>query len=231
MKYPSFHHEKKLWKEGYEIVIGIDEAGRGPLAGPVVAAAASVEPLSRIRSKLLKVGDIKDSKRLAERKRERIFSRIIDHPAVRWGVGVVPESIIDRVNILEATKLAMMRAVLNFQGKYQHEMFSLTANSEMEITPYFLLIDGPIEIDLSLPQRSINRADEKVFSCSLASIIAKVKRDQIMKGYAEMYPEYKFSSHKGYATQAHLKRLKKHGPCEIHRKSFGPVKDLATEEA
>lgn len=231
MKYPHFYQEKRLWREGYKMVVGIDEAGRGPLAGPVVAAAVSIEPISNVRKKLLQIGEIKDSKKLTEKKRERIFKGIVDHPAIRWGVGTVLPGVIDRINVLEATKMAMIRAILNLQRKYQHETFSLVESSGVNPSPYFLLVDGPIKLDLPLPQKSVLQGDKKVFSCSLASIIAKVKRDQVMKDLSEQYPEYNFEEHKGYATREHLEKLKEYGPCDIHRKSFNPVHNLFTEEA
>lgn len=213
------------------MVIGLDEAGRGPLAGPVVAAAVSIEPLPRIRSKLMKIGDIKDSKKIASGKRKRLFEGLVSHPAVRWGTGVVSENIIDKINILEATKLAMIRALMNLQGKYWHKTIPFLSSHQLQLPLYFLLIDGRVELDLPLPQKYISKADQKVFSCAVASIIAKVKRDQLMKDFSKEYPKYNFDEHKGYATRKHLRRLKKHGPCDIHRKSFEPIRELLIEEA
>lgn len=186
-------------------MVGIDEAGRGPLAGPVVAAATCVTAAKT--KKLLK--GIKDSKKLTSKKREEIFQILKENSDVEWGTGRVSEKVIDRINILEATKLAMKRAVRGLEKKC----------SSVD----FLIIDGNFGINSAIPQKSIIKADEKVFSCAAASIIAKVSRDRMMLRYHKKYPCYCFDRHKGYPTKFHRKMLKKHGPCEIHRKSFGPV--------
>jgi len=201
MRYPNFSEEKKLRKSGFRTVAGLDEAGRGPLAGPVVAAAAV------IKIKKFNVGHIKDSKKLSAKKREEFFKILTKHPDLEWGRGIVSEKVIDKINILEATKLAMKKAVKGLKKK-----------------PDFLILDGNFRINLPLSQKSIIKADEKVFSCAAASIIAKVTRDRIMDRYHKKYPLYKFNKHKGYPTKLHFKLLKKYGPCKIHRKSFGPVR-------
>jgi len=199
---PDFNEEKKLWKKGYKRVACIDEVGRGPLAGPVVAVAVFITPNSK-----LTVPKMRDSKKLSPKRRQKLYKILTGNPAVRWGIGSVSEKVIDKINILEATKLAMEKAVKNLKSKAD-----------------YLILDGNIKINSSVPQKSIVKADEKVFSVALASIIAKVTRDRLMEKYAKKFPEYGFDRHKGYGTSQHRKALKKHGHCKIHRKSFRPIK-------
>ena len=199
---PSFKEEKKLRKMGYKRVAGIDEVGRGPLAGPVVACAVV------INGDRPRINNVKDSKKLNAKQRDEICQSLIKHPAVEWGIGMVSEKVIDRINILQATKLAMQKAVQKLDR------------------PNFLILDGNFSIQSKTPQKSIIKADEKVFSCSCASIIAKVTRDKMMLKYDKKYPSYGFASNKGYPTDFHRKMLKKYGPSKIHRKSFGPVQEL-----
>ncbi len=208
MSYPTLKEEKKLWKLGYKKVAGLDEAGRGPLAGPVAAAAVVI---LNTKYKILntKLNGVNDSKKLSAKKREELYKLITKNPGIRWGIGIVSEKVIDKINILEATKLAMEKAVVRLESK-----------------PDFLILDGKMDINLAIRQKSIIKADAKVFSCAAASILAKVARDRIMLRYSKKYPKYKFDIHKGYPTKMHRKLLKKHGPCKIHRKSFGPVKAL-----
>jgi ribonuclease HII len=205
MKYPTLKEEKKLWKKGFKVVVGLDEAGRGPLAGPVVAAAVSLIPHSKF-----KIPKIRDSKKLSPQKREELYRWITQSPFVEWGIGKVSEKVIDRINIFEATKLAMKKATFNLERKLKRKAD-------------FLILEGNFKIDLPIPQKSIIKGDEKVLSCAMASIIAKVTRDKIMEKYAKKFPEYGFEKHKGYGTRLHLKMLKKYGPCPIHRRSFLPV--------
>lgn len=193
---PNFKEEKKLRKQGYKKVAGIDEVGRGPLAGPVVACAVAISGLKP------EIKNIKDSKQLSARQRERIYHELIQHPAVEWGIGLVSEKVIDRINILEATKLAMARAVSKLKQ------------------PDFLILDGNFAIYSKVPQKSIVKADEKVFSCSCASIIAKVTRDRLMQRYDKKYPRYDFAGNKGYPTKYHRAMIKRYGPSKIHRKTF-----------
>jgi ribonuclease HII len=211
MKYPNFSEEKKLWKKGFKRIAGIDEAGRGPLAGPVVAAAVLIKPIRKIRLKLVNIRGVKDSKKLSPKKREKLYKIIVKSPFIEWGTGRVSEKVIDRINILEATKLAMERAVKNLEKKIKKN-------------PDYLILDGIIKINSIIPQRSVIRGDNSVFSCAAASIIAKVTRDRIMQRYDKKHPQYGFLKHKGYGTKLHCKMLKKYGPCKIHRKSFRPVK-------
>jgi ribonuclease HII len=226
----------------------LDEAGRGPLAGPVVAAAVMINPKSKAlnpkqfqNSKFkyskhfgildlfrisnfefrILMKEIKDSKKLSPKKREEFYKIITKNPQIKWGIGIVSEKLIDKINILEATKLAMERAIKNLIKRNRIQKFS---DRVKFVRGYFLILDGNFKLDLPVPQKPIVKGDEKVFSCALASILAKVTRDKIMERYAKKYPKYGFDQHKGYPTKLHLKMLKKYGPCKIHRKSFSPVK-------
>jgi ribonuclease HII len=209
---PSLREEKKLWKKGIKRVVCLDEAGRGPLAGPVVAAAVSI--IANCKLQISKFKDLRDSKKLTPKKREEFYKIITKNPQIKWGIGIVLEKIIDKINIKNAAELAMEKALKNLERK-------------MEKKADFLIIDGNHINSKNLKARSyklIIKGDEKVFSCAAASIIAKVTRDKIMEKYAKKYPKYGFEIHKGYPTKFHLKMLKKYGPCKIHRKSFLPVK-------
>ncbi|MDP2909734.1 MAG: ribonuclease HII [bacterium] len=201
MKYPNFREEKKLWKGGRDFIAGVDEAGRGPLAGPVIACAACFKNL-KLKIKNLKIDD---SKKLSTKNREESFKILTSYPDICWGIGEVSEKIIDKINILQATKLAMIKAVEDLEKK---------------IKPEYLLIDGNFSIDIDIPQKSIIKGDAKVFSIAAASIIAKVTRDKIMANYHKKYPAYGFDVHKGYPTALHRQRIKEHGLCPIHRRSF-----------
>lgn len=210
MKYPNFREEKRLRKRKYKIVVGIDEAGRGPLAGPVFAAAVIVNLNNYSSIKSLKRLRVRDSKKLTPKKREQIYEVLISHPLIKWAAGRASEKVVDKINILEATKLAMKRAVISLEKKIGQRAD-------------FLILDGRIKLDLDVGQKSIIKADDKIFSCAVASIIAKVKRDRLMKRHDKKYPEYGFISHKGYGTKKHLAALTGLGPCKVHRKSFKPV--------
>ncbi len=211
MKYPDFKEERRLWRQGIKIVVGMDEAGRGPLAGPVVACALSVDP--KFYAEKFKIR-VNDSKKLTLLKREKLFESLTKHKCIGWGIGKVSEKTIDKINILEATKLAMKKAVKSLEKKLKFK--------DVE----FLILDGNFKVDMDIPQKSVVRGDEKVFSCAAASILAKVTRDRIMVKYHREYPRYGFNRHKGYPTEYHFKALKKYGPCKIHRKTFWPVKGL-----
>lgn len=197
----------------YKIIAGIDEVGRGSLAGSVVAAAV-VAPILDIKAT--------DSKKMTARQRQEVFEFLKAHPEVQWGIGRVSEKVIDRINILEATKLAMRKAVVNLEKKL-NKGWSVSDTDQQKSCIDFLLIDGNFSIISNIPQKSIIKGDEKVFIISLASIIAKVTRDSGMVRYHRKYPEYKFACHKGYGTKAHYKMLAKYGPCPIHRKTFRGV--------
>jgi len=201
---PTFEQEWRLKNEGYQLIAGIDEAGRGPLAGPVVAAAV-VLPLDRPAPWLHLV---RDSKQLTPKRREFLFHQIMSE-AIATGVGVVSHAIIDVQGIVPATRLAMRQAV---QGLAQ--------------PPDFLLIDAISLPALDLPQENIIHGDSICLSIAAASIIAKVTRDRLMVAADERYPGYGFARHKGYATQEHLDRLRQLGACPIHRRSFAPVREV-----
>jgi len=219
---PNTKEEEKLWAEGYEFVAGLDEAGRGPLAGPVVAAVVLVVPQTKHTNKLEFVrvfSGMKDSKKLSQRQREFFYKKLTNHKNIKWGVGIVSEKQIDKINILQATKLAMKKSIKNISRNSHGRR-----NWEK---PDFIILDGNFKINSKLPQKSIIRADGKVFSCAAAGIIAKVTRDRIMKNLHKKYPHYGFDKHKGYGTKLHLKNLYALGPCKIHRKTFFPVSALA----
>lgn len=193
-----------------KIIFGIDEVGRGSLAGPVFAVAIIVfRPIPRLEVKRWG-GKIKDSKKLSQRQREEIYNFLKnsqDSQEMKWGTGKVSEKIIDKINILNATKLAMEKAVLDLEKK-------IGKKSDM------LLIDGNFGINISRPQKSIIKGDEKIFLISLASIVAKVERDRLMQKMHQKYPQYGFNQHKGYGTKEHISALSNFGCCKIHRESF-----------
>lgn len=219
----NFDIEQKYIKQGYDFVIGIDEAGRGPLAGPVVAAALMLprnfrfsnpnfqtNPKSK-NSKIKTLFDVKDSKKLTPKNREKIFKLLTQSPDIKYGIGMVSEKIIDKENILQATLMAMKIAVENLMKK----------NTQINPQNSVILIDGKDIIEnLDFGQHSIIGGDDKVWSIAAASIIAKVTRDKIMGEYHKKYPQYCFDKHKGYGTKLHFEMIAKHNPCEIHRKSF-----------
>jgi ribonuclease HII len=200
---PNFKEEKLLWKKGYKFVVGLDEAGRGPLAGPVVAGAVLIKG----NNLNLKFFDgINDSKKLSEKQKNFFYEVLTNCEYIEWGVGIVSEKVIDKINILEASKLAMQKAV-----------------KDLHCATDYLLLDGNFKIKSDVPQKAIIKGDQKVISISSASIIAKVTRDRIMEKFHNKYPNYQFNKHKGYSTKLHLKMLKDFGICPIHRKSFRPV--------
>ena len=189
-------YENEAFSKGYNIVCGIDEAGRGPLAGPVYAAAVILEKGDIIEG-------VNDSKKLSEKKRELLFDEIKTR-AVSWSVGTASEKEIDEINILQATFLAMKRAV-----------------DALEIKPDLALVDGNREPNLgAVPVETIVKGDGKSISIAAASIIAKVSRDRYMLKMAEKYPEYQFEKHKGYGTKLHYEMIEKYGVSDIHRKTF-----------
>lgn len=194
--------------------IGIDEAGRGPLAGPVVAAACFFKVPKETLLRHPMSGLIRDSKTLSEKQREEIYDFILENFHI--GVGMCDQLTIDRINILEATFLAMKKAIA-----------SLSRNTQGEIrnSKFVILVDGNREIpNVSMKQRAIINGDKRVKVISVASIVAKVTRDRMMREFHKKYPQYGFDRHKGYGTAAHMEALKRFGACEIHRKSFAPVK-------
>ena len=198
---PDLLFEKNLVESGYKYVAGVDEAGRGPLAGPVVAAAV-------ILPEEFSSNQLNDSKKLSSSKREKIYNELMNVDSkVISAFAVIDEVVIDKINILRATHKAMAQA-----------------SSNLSIEPSFVIIDGMPIKDFPFNNESIIKGDSKSLSIAAASVIAKVERDRIMLNYSKEYPEYKFEKHKGYGTKLHLDALKKFGPCKIHRKSFAPVK-------
>lgn len=189
-------YENKLHESGLKYIAGIDEAGRGPLAGPVVVGVVIMKPDSFIEG-------INDSKKISETKREKLYEQITEE-ALAWSVGIVTEKEIDKINILNATKKALTQALEN-----------------LKIKPDRILVDALEHIDTKgVPYTSIIKGDAKIYSISAASIVAKVTRDRIMREYDEVYPEYGFAKHKGYGTAAHIEAIKIYGPCALHRKTF-----------
>jgi ribonuclease HII len=222
MRCPSLKEEKKLWRRGYQVVAGLDEAGRGPLAGPVVATAVSIGNWKLVIGNLK---GVRDSKKLSSSQREKLYKTITRCSEIRWGIGIVSEKVIDKINILEATKLAMEKAVKNLVKKIRRKSSERNLHDRGNFAPTnFLILDGNFKLDLDIPQKSVVKGDQKVFSCAVASILAKVIRDRLMKRYHQKYPQYRFDVHKGYGTQLHFKLLKKYGPCPIHRRTFSLLK-------
>ena len=183
-------------KEDVKYICGIDEAGRGPLAGPVVVASVIMPKDSMIEG-------VNDSKKVSEKKREKLYEEITN-TAIAWGVGIIAQREIAEIHILNATKKGLTNSL-----------------KELEIKPDLILVDALTNIDtLGIPYRSIIKGDAKSYSIAAASIIAKVTRDRIMRQWDELYPEYGFEKHKGYGTKMHIDAIKEYGPCPLHRKSF-----------
>ena len=194
-------YERKLKKRGCDLIIGVDEAGRGPLAGPVVAAAVALKTTS-FKNR------IDDSKKLSLNIRQKAFEEITRKSI--FGISVVSEKIIDRINILQATRLAMRQAVISLTKKI----------AGLDSLNIHVIVDGNMSLELNWPSTDIIRGDGKSKSIAAASILAKVTRDRIMREYDLIYPEYGFSRHKGYPTESHREILNRIGPSAIHRKSF-----------
>lgn len=201
--------EKKLWKKRYKYVVGLDEAGRGSLAGPVVATAIMIKNPKKIIKNLVCFKGIKDSKKISAQQREKFYKILTSCSDILWATARVSEKKIDKINILEASKLAMIKATKK-----------LISNSQLPISKFFLIIDGNFKLDLIVAQKSIIKADEKIFSCMLAGIISKVTRDRIMKNYAKKFLQYGFDKNKGYPVKKHFLAIKSHNLCLIHRKTF-----------
>jgi ribonuclease HII len=204
--YEMFRYERQLQSQGSKRIAGIDEAGRGPLAGPVVAAAC-------ILPEGVVLPGLNDSKQVPEADRERLFHLITSLENCDWAIGVASAMEIDRINILKASFLAMYRALEQLQKK-----------------PEVILVDGHLAPSFGIPTVPLVKGDSKSASIAAASILAKVTRDRMMKDFDLQYPQYGFTLHKGYATPEHLKAVQAYGPCAIHRKSFEPVKSLCSTE-
>jgi ribonuclease HII len=207
-QFPNLDEEDKLKSQGYELIAGIDEVGRGALAGPVVASAVILPH----PAKLSWFGLVRDSKELNYRKRESLFD-LINKEAIAVGIGIVPPQVIDSINILKATRLAMMQAVEKLSTK-----------------PSFLIIDRLGLSQCPIPQRGITRGDKTCLSIACASIIAKVTRDRIMEELDIMYPGYGFAQHKGYGTGRHISCLRELGPSPVHRLYFAPVRNAIASQ-
>jgi ribonuclease HII len=197
--------EQKLWASNFRHIAGVDEAGRGPLAGPVVAAAC-------ILPRQIRFLYVRDSKVLTEEEREQIYKELVSNPKVVWAVGIVDHETIDRVNILRATLMAMGDALNKLSRK-----------------PDFVLVDGRDCPPLNIPHQPIIKGDSLSQSIAAASILAKVTRDRIMDEYDTQYPEWGFREHKGYAVPQHLAAIEKFGSSPIHRKTFAPVSRLTPD--
>ncbi|MFA5887015.1 MAG: ribonuclease HII [Patescibacteria group bacterium] len=197
--------EQEYFKLGYRLIGGVDEAGRGPLAGPVVAACVVIDSNFKITNSDLAL--VNDSKKLTAQKREKLFT-IIREKALAVEIGVVDNLVIDKINILQASFLAMRHAI-----------------KKIAVSPDYILLDGAFKIPkLAKPQTAIIKGDAKVWTIAAASIIAKVSRDWLMSEIDKKYPEYLFKKHKGYGTKLHLEKIKEYGPCPIHRFSFKPIR-------
>lgn len=191
----KFLHERQLAERGFKYVCGVDEVGRGPLAGPVVCAAVIMRADSIVEG-------VDDSKKLTAKKREKL-SALIRQNAIAWAICRVEPQTIDEINILQATRLCMKNAV-----------------ESLSVRPNFVLTDGNMTLDISIPQQSVVGGDAACYSIGAASIIAKVYRDEVMDEYAAQYPAYAFEKNKGYGTAAHISAIKECGICPIHRRSF-----------
>jgi ribonuclease HII len=199
--------ERDLWKQGLQLIAGVDEAGRGPLAGPVVAAAVILPNRWAESGFDARLEKLNDSKQLTERQREDFFTLLTAHPEIRHAIARVDAETIDRINILQATHCAMNEAL-----------------AQLSPTPEHALVDGLRVKSLRWPQTPIVKGDAKSYSIAAASVLAKVTRDRLMLEYHQQFPAYGFAEHKGYGTPAHLAAIAEHGPCPIHRKSFAPMK-------
>ena len=199
-------YEKELYQQGYQAIAGIDEVGRGPLAGPVVTACV-------ILPKNCKIKHLNDSKKIPKKHHEEIYQEILAR-ALGIGIGIVDNNVIDQINIYEATKVGMLQAINQLKG---------------EVTkPDYLLIDA-MHLETSIPQQSLIKGDANSLSIAAASIVAKVTRDRMMADYVNDYPGYAFEKNVGYGTKEHLEGLKKYGITPIHRKTFEPMKSMLKE--
>lgn len=187
--------ENSYFEKGFRLICGVDEAGRGPLAGPVCAAAVILPPNHNIPG-------LNDSKKLSDKKRRELYP-LIKEQAVAYGIGFASEQEIDDINILQATFLAMQRAI-----------------DQLSVKPDFALIDGNREKDFGVPVKTVVHGDSLSASIAAASVLAKVTRDDLMLKLSEQYPQYAFDIHKGYGTKAHYEAISAHGPCPVHRMTF-----------
>ena len=206
-----FEFERGQWSRGSTCVAGVDEAGRGPLAGPVVAAAVILPQVWQDGGFDERLRDLNDSKQLTEAQREAFFAILTSHPDIRFGIAMVDAAVIDRINILQATHRAMNESLAQLQPPPEH-----------------VLVDGNPVKSLRFPQTALVKGDARSYSIAAASVLAKVTRDRLMLGFDSRYPGYGFAEHKGYGTPQHLAAIAKLGPCPIHRRSFAPLKAKQT---
>jgi ribonuclease HII len=206
------HHERLLWGQGVQLVAGVDEAGRGPLAGPVVAAAVILPAHWRQGGAPKDLRELNDSKQLTETQREEFFGLLVAHLEIQRGIAIVDALTIDRINILQATHRAMNEALAQLRPQPQHA-----------------LVDGRPVNTIRMAQTALVKGDSLSYSIAAASVLAKVTRDRMMLDYERQYPGYGFAEHKGYGTPQHLAAITELGPCAIHRKSFAPLKPRELE--
>jgi ribonuclease HII len=204
--------EGELWQQGVVRVAGVDEAGRGPLAGPVVAAAVILPKAWQDGGFDERLRDLNDSKQLTEAQREAFFAILTAHPEIRHGIAVVDAAVIDRINILQATHRAMNEALAQLQPPPEH-----------------VLVDGNAVKTMQFPQTPLVKGDARSYSIAAASVLAKVTRDRMMLEFDRQFPGYGLAEHKGYGTPQHLAAIAKFGPCPIHRRSFAPLKAKQAE--
>ena len=212
-KFPDrLSYERELWLQRLNRVAGVDEAGRGPLAEPVVAAAVVLPSRWRESGMDERLRDLNDSKQLTEAQRENFFAILTTHPEIRFAIAVVDAETIDRINILQATHRAMNEALAQLQPLPQH-----------------VLVDGRPVKTMRFPQTALVKGDAKSYSIAAASVLAKVTRDRILLEFDGQFPNYGFAEHKGYGTPRHLAAIAKFGACPIHRRSFAPIRTKERE--
>jgi ribonuclease HII len=207
-----FEFERGLWSRGATRVAGVDEAGRGPLAGPIVAAAVMLPSRWGAGDFDERLRDLNDSKQLTPAQREEFFAILTAHPEIRFAIASVDAAVIDHINILQATHRAMNAALARLQPPPEH-----------------VLVDGNPVRSLAFPQTALVQGDARSYSIAAASVLSKVTRDHLMQEFHARYPGYGFAEHKGYGTPQHLAAIAKLGPCAIHRRSFAPFRPVQTE--
>jgi ribonuclease HII len=208
----SFEFERALWQQKVARVAGVDEAGRGPLAGPVVAAAAILPPRWLEAGLPAELAGLNDSKQLTAGQREKFFAFITRCGEIEFGIAEVSAAVIDEINILQATHRAMNAAL-----------------AQLQPLPPHALVDGRPVKTLCVPQTALVKGDARSYSIAAASVLAKVTRDRLMRAFDTQFPEYGFAGHKGYGTAKHMAAIRKFGACPIHRKTFAPLKPAASE--
>ncbi|MGV3772220.1 MAG: ribonuclease HII [Verrucomicrobiales bacterium] len=214
MAISRFKFERECLKKGFARIAGADEAGRGPLAGPVVAAVVCFPPEWIEKGLPRRYYGLNDSKQLSLEERERFFQLITENSDIHYAISTISVEVIDSINILRASLRGMLEATL-----------------QLNPVPDHILVDGPHIFSVKHPQTPLIDGDAKSFTIAAASVLAKVTRDRLMKELHELYPDYGFAVHKGYSTPQHLEALKRLGPCPIHRRSFAPIRQVPVEPA